>query len=110
VGQASRPAQTQPAPQFSNCYLAPWTPLLVSPLMSKLYEESNLRLAPNAIALHPAEARDSGARAALQTRLGRCVVNVVPDPAVPRGAILAGSSPGIRDIVGRGESAKVVRI
>jgi hypothetical protein len=78
--------------------------------MTKLYEESNLRLAPNAIALHPDDARDFAPRAALETRLGRCAVNVVADRAVPRGAILAGSSPGIRDILGRGESAKVVRI
>jgi hypothetical protein len=89
-------------------YLAPWTPLLTSPLMTKLYEESNLRLQPNAIALHPDEARSP--RATLQTRLGRCTVNVIADPAVPRGAILAGSSPGIRDIVGRNESAKVVSL
>ena len=60
---------------------APWTPALVSPLMTKLYQESNLRVAPNAIALHPEDARDCGARAILQTRLGKCAVNVVADPA-----------------------------
>jgi hypothetical protein len=88
---------------------APWSPALVSPLMTKLYEESNLRLAPNSIALHPEDARDWGTRAVLQTRLGKCAVNVLADPSVPRGAILAGSSPGIRDICGRGDKAKVVR-
>jgi hypothetical protein len=44
---------------------APWTPALVSPLMTKLYEESNLRLAPNSIAIHPDDARDCGAHAVL---------------------------------------------
>src|ERR1035441_7065761 len=34
----------------------PYTPALVSPLMTKLYQESNLRLAPNRVALHPADA------------------------------------------------------
>jgi hypothetical protein len=88
---------------------APWTPALVSPLMTKLYEESNLRLAPNAIALNPDAARECGPRAILQTRLGRCAVNVIADTAVPRGAVLTGSSPGIRDICSRGDGAKVVR-
>jgi hypothetical protein len=78
--------------------------------MTKLYEESSLRLPPNAVALHPEEARNLSPRATLQTRLGRCTVNVVADPSVPKTAILAGSSPGIRDIVGRGEPAKVVRL
>ena len=32
-------------------------PALVSPLMTKLYQESNLRLAPNRVALHPDDAR-----------------------------------------------------
>jgi hypothetical protein len=77
--------------------------------MTKLYEESNLCLAPNAIALNPDAARECGPRAILQTRLGRCAVNVIADPAVPRGAILTGSSPGIRDICSRGDGAKVVR-
>jgi hypothetical protein len=88
--------------------MAPWVPALVSPLMTKVYEESNLRLAPNAIALNPEDARDCGARAILQTRLGKCAVNVVADAAVPRGVVLVGSSPGIRDICGNGEGAKVV--
>ena len=35
-------------------------PPLVSPLMTKLYQESNLRLAPNRVALHPDDARAAG--------------------------------------------------
>jgi hypothetical protein len=108
IGQTT-PSRSQPGPGESAIIPAPWTLALVSPLMTKLYEESNLRLAPNSIALNPEDARDCGTRAVLQTRLGKCVVNVVADPAVPRGAILAGSSPGIRDICGRGDTAKVVR-
>ena len=77
--------------------------------MTKLYEESNLRLAPNSIAVHPDDMRDCGAHGVLQTRLGKCAVNVIADPTVPRGVLLAGSSPGIRDICGRGDTAKVVR-
>ncbi len=37
-------------------------PALVSPLMTKLYQESNLRLAPNRVALHPVDARAAGLR------------------------------------------------
>jgi hypothetical protein len=109
AGASRIPFRVQPRATSTTTYLSPWTPLLTSPLMTKLYEESNLRLPPNAVALHPDEARDVSPRATLQTRLGRCTVNVVPDPGVPRGAILAGSSPGIRDICGRNEEAKVVR-
>jgi hypothetical protein len=76
---------------------AAWTPALFSPLMTKLYEESNLRLAPNAIALHPEDAAGRGPRAVLQTRLGRCTVQVTVDATVPR------------DICIRGERAKVVQ-
>jgi hypothetical protein len=77
--------------------------------MTKIYQESTLRVAPNAIALNPADASDCGARAILQTRLGKCAVNVIADAAVPRGVVLTGSSAGIRDICGNGDGAKVVR-
>jgi hypothetical protein len=88
---------------------AAWTPALFSPLMTKLYEESNLRLAPNVIALHPEDAAGCGPRAVLQTRLGRCTVQVTVDAAVPKGAVVTGSSPAIREICIRGERAKVVQ-
>jgi anaerobic selenocysteine-containing dehydrogenase len=86
---------------------------LVSPLMTKLYQESNLRLAPNRVALHPADARaadlPNGAPAVLQTRTGKCSVEVTVDPSVPPGAVLVGSSSGIRDVCGPNARAKVVR-
>jgi hypothetical protein len=106
---APRPSRGQQGGEPLTVVAATWTPALVSPLMTKIYEESNLRLAPNAIALHPEDARDCGARAILQTRRGKCSVNVVADAAVPRGVVLTGSSPGIRDICGNGDGAKVVR-
>jgi anaerobic selenocysteine-containing dehydrogenase len=90
----------------------PRNPALVSPLMTKLYQESNLRLAPNRVALHPDDARaaslTNSARATLQTRTGKCAVEVTVDPAVPPGAVLVGSSPGIQDVCGVDARAKVV--
>ncbi len=91
----------------------PHTPALLSPLMTKLYQESGLRLAPNRVALNPGDARaanlSNGARATLQTRIGKCAVEVTVDPAVPPGAVLVGCSPGIQDVCGPAARAKVVR-
>ena len=91
----------------------PHSPGLISPLMTKLYQESNLRLAPNRVALHPNDARaanlSNGARATLQTLLGKCSVEVTVDPGVPPGAVQVGSSPGIQDVCGPAARAKVVR-
>jgi len=88
-------------------------PALASPLMTKLYQESNLRLAPNRVALHPTDARAAnllnGAHAILQTRIGKCSVEVTVDPAVPPGAVLVGGSSGIQDVCGANARAKVVR-
>ena len=86
---------------------------LVSPLMTKLYQESNLRLAPNRVALHPGDARaanlPNGAHAILQTRIGKCSVEVTVDPSVPPGAVLVGGSSGIQDVCGANTRAQVVR-
>ena len=124
VGQAaaSKPAEgrpssaTEPAESPADLPLVaisePHTPALVSPLMTKLYQESNLRLAPNRVALHPSDARaanlPNGGRAMLQTRIGKCAVEVTVDPAVPPGAVLVGGSPGIQDVCGPAARAKVV--
>lgn len=90
----------------------PRNPSLVSPLMTKLYQESNLRLAANRVALHPDDARaanlKNSARAVLHTRIGKCSVEVTVDPAVPPGAVLVGGSPGIQDVCGPAARAKVV--
>jgi anaerobic selenocysteine-containing dehydrogenase len=91
----------------------PNNPALVSPLMTKLYQESNLRLAPNRVALHPGDARaaniTNGAHAILQTRIGKCAVEVTVDPSVPPGAVLVGGSSGIQDVCSANARAKVVR-
>jgi anaerobic selenocysteine-containing dehydrogenase len=122
VGQASRPVAPTtrpalPAPEEWAGDLPlvtiaqPWTPA-GSPLMTKLYQESNLRLAPNRIALSPTDATAAGVRnggrAILQTRLGKCAVDVTVDPAIPKGAVQVGGSPGIQDVCGRAARAKVV--
>ena len=90
------------------------TSALVSPLMTKIYQESNLRLAPNRVALNPEDARaadlSKGGRAVLQTRAGKCSVEVTVDPAVPPGAVLVGSSSGIQDVCSADARAKVVRV
>ena len=89
-------------------------PALVSPLMTKLYQESNVRLAPNRVALHPDDARaanlTNSARAILQTRIGKCIVEVTVDAAVPAGAVLVGGSAGIQDVCAVGGRAKVVSV
>jgi anaerobic selenocysteine-containing dehydrogenase len=115
VGQALPPANTPfSSPDLNLIAIRePHNPALGSPLMTKLYQESNLRLAPNRVALHPDEARaanlSNGARATLHTRIGWCSVEVTVDPAVPPGAVLVGSSPGIQDVCGPAARAKVVR-
>ena len=116
---SSAPAPRIPEPESSAdlplvAIRQPYTPALVSPLMTKIYQESNLRLAPNRVALHPADARASGvsngARAILQTRIGKCAVEVTVDPAVPPGAVQVGTSPGIQDVCGPSSRAKVVSV
>jgi anaerobic selenocysteine-containing dehydrogenase len=122
VGHASacqpaigRPSSPEPESSSDLPLVAisqPYTPALVSPLMTKLYQESNLRLAPNRVALNPSDAHSAnlsnGARAILQTRIGKCAVEVTVDPAVPPGAVLVGASPGIQDVCGPSARAKVV--
>jgi hypothetical protein len=112
---ASRPAEV--VESLSDLPLVaisePHNPALVSPLMTKLYQESNLRLAANRVALHPTDARaaslPNGAHAILQTRIGRCAVEVTVDSSVPPGAVLVGGSSGIQDVCGANARAKVVR-
>jgi anaerobic selenocysteine-containing dehydrogenase len=122
VGEPSRtdPPSLQPAP-VPSAESTGDLPLVAiaqphnppgSPIMTKLYQESNLRLAPNRIALSPADARAAGVRnggrAVLQTRLGKCGVEVTVDPAVPEGSVRVGASPGIQDVCGPAARAKVV--
>jgi anaerobic selenocysteine-containing dehydrogenase len=82
---------------------------LSSPLMSQIYQESNLRLAPNRVALHPTDAASSGiadgGRAVLETPNGKREVQVTIDSSVRPGVVLMA---GRADIGSTG--AKVVRI
>jgi anaerobic selenocysteine-containing dehydrogenase len=84
-----------------------------SPLLSKIYQESNLKLGPKQVAIHPDEARaagvEDGARAVLETLAGRIDVEVRVDASVPRGAVLVASRPAVLDVCGAGVGAKVAR-
>lgn len=87
-------------------------PALGSPLITKLYRESNLRQAVNRIALGPADAQACGvsqdAPAYLETSLGRMAVRVTVDPAIPPGAVEVADGPRMRDICGPSSHGKVV--
>ena len=86
---------------------------LVSPLLSKLYQESNLRLGRNCAALHPDSARmagvEDGARAVLETGLGRCAIQVTLDPSIPPGIVQVAAGAEVLDICGAFARARVVR-
>jgi len=77
---------------------------LVSPLLSKIYQESRLRLGPHRAALNPHSGFAEGSRAAIETRYGRRIVEVTLDAGVPPGMVLvAGCGAGL-------EACRVVRI
>lgn len=83
---------------------------LVSPLMSKLHEESNLRLPRRAVALHPSSGLTEGTRARLETNCGRLEVAVTLDSSVPPGVVQAAAGPELFDVCGGETRARVVRI
>lgn len=93
-------------------FTTPTPATLSSPLMSKLYQDSDLRMAPNTAALHPDTARASGitgaSRAVLETQYGRCAIGVIPDESVPPGMLEVAAGPEILDICGAFTRAKVV--
>lgn len=83
---------------------------LVSPLFSKLHQESHLRLARHEVALNPASGYQNGERASLQTDCGRIEVTVTLDSSIPSGAVQAAAGPDLIDICGAVSAPKVVRI
>jgi len=91
----------------------PDAPALVSPLLSKLYQESNLHLPPQSVALHPSDARscgvETGSHARLETGCGSIAVDVIVDPDVPPGVVEVAGGAGIRKICGASSRARVVR-
>jgi hypothetical protein len=95
-------------------FSGPRSASLSSPLMSKLYQDSDLRLAPNTAVLHPDTARASGlqsaSRAILQTQYGACAVALVQDSAIPPGMLEVAPGPEVLDICGAFTRAKVVAV
>ena len=81
-----------------------------SPLLSKIYAESNLRLAPRQAALHPSSAAGLAdrSRAMLQTLDASVEIQLVLDPAIPPGMVQVGWSPAILDACATSARAKVV--
>jgi hypothetical protein len=84
-------------------------PMPGSPILSKVYQESNLRLAPGRVALNPACGIADGAQAVLETPLGKCGVAVTLDAGIPPGVVEVSGSPALLDICAAGGRAKVVR-
>jgi menaquinone reductase, molybdopterin-binding-like subunit len=95
---APRGADTAPNPVASGgddfpLLLIPsvWRGAAVSPLMAKLYQESDLRAQPGIAAIHPESAirngLEDGARAMLETPDGRCAVRLSVDASVSPGSI-----------------------
>ena len=80
-----------------------------SPILSKVYQESNLRLAPNRVALNPSCGLEDGTAATLQTVLGKCPVEVTLDAGIPPGAVQVTALPAVLDLCASGARAKVVR-
>jgi hypothetical protein len=80
--------------------------------MSKLYQDSDLRLPPNTAALHPETARAAGlegaGRATLQTQFGSCAIALAPDPSIPPGMLAVSPGAEVLDICGANSRAKVV--
>ena len=80
-----------------------------SPILSKLYQESNLRLGPNCVALHPSCGLEDGAKAVFETLLGKCPVAVTLDAGIPPGLVQVSASPAVLDLCASGARAKVGR-
>jgi hypothetical protein len=80
-----------------------------SPILSKVYQESNLRLAPNHVAMNPGCGLEDGAPAILETLLGKCRVGVTLDAGIPPGVVQVSATPAVLDMCAAGSRAKVVR-
>ncbi|HEV3198126.1 MAG TPA: hypothetical protein VGZ73_09470 [Bryobacteraceae bacterium] len=85
---------------------------LVPPLLSKIYQESNLRQTPNSVAFHPDTARANGladsSSALLVTPLGRCAIRVTVDSNIPPGLMQVAATPSVLDLCASCEDVKVV--
>jgi hypothetical protein len=81
-----------------------------SPMLSKVYQESNLRLGPNHVALHPSCGLQSGTKVSFQTVLGQCPATVSLDAGVSPGVAMVSATPAILDVCFAGARAKVVSL
>ncbi len=85
-----------------------------SPILSKIYQESKLRLAANRVALHPSAAAEYGVAdggwAFLQTRCGKLEIVVTLDAGVPPGVVQVAGGARFSDLCGSSPRAKVVRV
>jgi len=79
------------------------------PLLSKVYRESNLRLAPGYVALNPACGLEDGSQAIFETLLGKATVGVTLDSGIPPGVAQVSATPALLDLCAAGARAKVVR-
>ena len=98
VAEASLAAAAAPV------VLAPEPAIQSSPLLSKLYRESNLRLASDQVALHPSSGFEEGARAVLETSAGNRPVRITLDSGIRPGLVVSGD----REMAG--VQGKVVRV
>ncbi|MCX6625895.1 MAG: hypothetical protein NTY38_33495, partial [Acidobacteria bacterium] len=74
----------------------------VSPLLTKVYQESDLRSEGNSAAIHPGTSRNldlkHSDRAVLTTACGSCPVEIIVDPGVMPGVIAAMIGPTVESI------------
>jgi anaerobic selenocysteine-containing dehydrogenase len=86
---------------------------LVSPILSKIYQESKLRLGPGIAAMNPADARDcgveDGASAFLEAPRGRLAIAVTIDPGMPPGLVALAAGEEVLEICGAQTRGRVVR-
>jgi hypothetical protein len=104
TGPEARPSEDARLPLVAVLAETALATVPPSPLMTKLHQESNLRLGRSRAALHPETARSCGSaeggRAVLETSLGRCEILVVVDSSVPPGVVQVAAAPEAIDICG----------
>jgi hypothetical protein len=101
----------RPAPADIAGWLTPYTGTLdasAAALSTKLYQESNLLLAPHQVAVSPLSGLAENARVYLETARGRRLARVVHDPGLPPGKLGYLPTPDILDLCGPREEPKVV--
>lgn len=91
VAAASRPPESLRVAGFG------WRQAAVSPLLGKLWQESELRPSPRDAAIHPETLRAldlaGGKPAAIEGAGGRLPVRLSPDPSLPPGMVALSSGP-----------------